>query len=276
MSTTICTSCTGSLMGKRYVLRDDKATCLKCYETKFANKCQKCKTAIGTGCKDVTYKDEHYHENCFLCACCNKTLANTQFLTHGSSLICEKCYNSDYAETCDVCRLIFKHGMEKIEYSGRRFHTNCFVCLKCHKCIGQNTFMPMGDKFMCTNCYNDSHASKCGGCGKIISKSGIRFEGLLFHKECFVCRSCRTCLAGVKFAVRDAHPFCTECFAKKFCKKCELCLKPIAGLGSSTKFVTFEGKQWHSQCFRCFQCTKNISGEGFSIKNSKIVCARCV
>jgi len=47
-------------------------------------------------------------------------------------------------------------------------------------------------------------------------------------------------------------------------------------LSSSTKFVTFEGKQWHSQCFRCFQCTKNISGEGFSIKNSKIVCARCV
>ena len=50
MSST-CTSCRGSLIGQRYVLRDEKETCLKCYETKFANKCHGCKRPIGTESK---------------------------------------------------------------------------------------------------------------------------------------------------------------------------------------------------------------------------------
>jgi len=43
-----CAHCDVSLMGKRYVLRKEMPTCLGCYENKFANKCEKCKTAITT------------------------------------------------------------------------------------------------------------------------------------------------------------------------------------------------------------------------------------
>ena len=46
-----CTSCRTSLMGKRYVLRDEAPTCLTCYETSFANKCEKCKQVISTDAK---------------------------------------------------------------------------------------------------------------------------------------------------------------------------------------------------------------------------------
>ena len=49
----------------------------------------------------------------------------------------------------------------------------------------------------------------------------------------------------------------------------------IAGLGTTAKFVDYEGKQWHSNCFCCSVCTRNLAGEGFLLKNSKIMCGKC-
>ncbi|XP_067951017.1 four and a half LIM domains protein 2-like isoform X2 [Watersipora subatra] len=274
MSST-CNSCRDSLMGKRYVIREEKATCLKCYETKFANKCHTCKRAISTESKDLTYKDQHYHESCFLCSSCHTTLANTQFLNRGGSLVCEACYNSNFAEQCDLCTKIFKHDMEKVEYNGKKYHTTCFTCMNCKKPIGDKSFMPRDNKFMCMNCYNENCAAKCGSCSKIITNSALKFEGALFHKECFVCKSCETMLAGSKFTTQDGKPYCQSCYVDLFSKKCELCVKPISGLGTTTKYISYEGQQWHSQCFQCSQCTKNLVGEGFLLKNSKIMCGKC-
>ena len=64
---------------------------------------------------------------------------------------------------------------------------------------------------------------------KIIARSALKFDGILYHKECFVCKSCNTSLAGVKFVTKDDRPYCQECHVKKFSKKCELCVRPISG-----------------------------------------------
>jgi len=50
-----CFNCTLNLTGHRYILRDDKPFCIKCYEDLFANKCEECKQAIGTDFKVALY-----------------------------------------------------------------------------------------------------------------------------------------------------------------------------------------------------------------------------
>lgn len=64
----------------------------------------------------------------------------------------------------------------------------------------------------------------------------IKFDGRSYHKECFVCRACKTSLAGVKFATKDGMPFCPACYVKKFSRRCEFCAQPISGKNRS-RFV---------------------------------------
>lgn len=51
-----CFNCTLNLTGYRYILRDEKPFCIKCYEQLFANRCEECKEVIGTDFK-VSIRD---------------------------------------------------------------------------------------------------------------------------------------------------------------------------------------------------------------------------
>ena len=93
----------------RYVLRDDHPYCIKvrkspmkvppmycnvssnagcttdgqllqCYENVFANNCDECGKIIGIDSKDLSYKEKHWHEACFLC---NKVTSKTYNHGHG-------------------------------------------------------------------------------------------------------------------------------------------------------------------------------------------------
>jgi len=55
VSVLTCFNCSLNLTGHRYILRDDKPFCIKCYEDLFANKCDDCKQAIGTDFKVACY-----------------------------------------------------------------------------------------------------------------------------------------------------------------------------------------------------------------------------
>jgi len=46
-----CFHCDLSLTGHRYVLRDEYAYCINCYEAMFAHTCEQCKAVIGTDSK---------------------------------------------------------------------------------------------------------------------------------------------------------------------------------------------------------------------------------
>merc|ERR1712133_189931 len=69
-----CHHCDDSLAGHRYVLRDDHPYCIKCYEDVFAKNCDECGKIIGIDSKDLSYKEKHWHEACFLCNKCRTSL----------------------------------------------------------------------------------------------------------------------------------------------------------------------------------------------------------
>ena len=84
----------------RYVLRDDHPYCIKCYENVFANTCDECGKIIGIDSKDLSYKEKHWHEACFLCNKCRCSLVDKQF---GSKVCSQSGLNfTDWS----LCRLI--------------------------------------------------------------------------------------------------------------------------------------------------------------------------
>ncbi|KAE9538649.1 hypothetical protein AGLY_005748 [Aphis glycines] len=105
-----CWQCDESLTGQRYVLRDDHPYCIKCYESVFANPCDECDKTIGIDSKDLSYKDKHWHEACFLCSKCRVSLVDKQFGSKVEKIYCGNCYDTQFAARCDGCGDIFRAG----------------------------------------------------------------------------------------------------------------------------------------------------------------------
>merc|ERR1712130_83339 len=272
-----CHQCDDSLAGHRYVLREDFPYCIKCYENVFANNCDECGKIIGIDSKDLSYKEKHWHESCFLCYKCRGSLVDKQFGSKADRIYCGPCYDAQFASRCDACGDVFKAGMKKMEYKSRQWHEKCFVCCTCKNPIGTKSFIPKEHDIYCAGCYEDKFATKCIKCNKVITAGGVTYRNDPWHRECFTCTNCTKSLAGQRFTSRDDKPYCADCFGELFSKRCAACSKPITGKGGlgSTKFVAFETLAWHNECFFCHLCKDSMVGKGFIQDGENIICPEC-
>ena len=64
---------------------------------------------------------------------------------------------------------------------------------------------------------------------------------------------------------------------------CDLALTPsprytidqsILGIGG-TRFISFEGRNWHNTCFVCSTCKTSMVGKGFITDGDDIICPEC-
>ena len=94
-----------------------------------------------------------------------------------------------------------------------------------------------------------------------------------------MCARCEVQLAGQKFAAREDAPYCAHCFGELFAKRCAACSRPITGQGGTRyrdsekdvwsihvtlfvrRFISFEGRHWHSDCFVCALCKQSMAGK---------------
>jgi len=270
-----CWKCDEALTGQRYVLRDDHPYCINCYESTFCTSCYDCQKLIGIESKDLSFKEKHWHEACFLCSMCHVSLVDKQFGSKNDKIYCGNCYDSQFATRCDACGEIFRAGMKKMEYKGRQWHEKCFCCLVCKTPIGTKSFIPRDNEIYCAGCYEEKFATRCVRCQKIITSGGVTYKNEPWHRECFTCTNCNIPLAGQRFTSRDEKPYCAECFGELFAKKCTACAKPITGIGG-TRFISFEDRHWHNDCFLCASCKGSLVGKGFIADGpDDILCPEC-
>lgn len=269
-----CWQCDNSLTGQRYVLKDDHPYCIKCYEAVFANSCDDCTSVIGIDSKDLSYKDKHWHEKCFLCNKCQVSLVDKQFGSKMDKIFCGPCYDAQFATRCDGCSEIFRAGNKKMEYKARQWHEKCFCCCVCKTPIGTKSFIPRDQEIYCAGCYEEKFATRCVKCSKIITSGGVTYKNDPWHRECFTCTNCSASLAGQRFTSRDDKPYCADCFGELFAKRCTACSRPITGIGG-TRFISFEDRHWHNDCFICAQCQGSLVGKGFITDGADILCPEC-
>ncbi|XP_029452870.1 four and a half LIM domains protein 5 [Rhinatrema bivittatum] len=268
-----CHYCRESLFGER-ILRDDNPYCLQCYHRLFVNICEDCKQAIAWDGKDLEYKDHHWHEACFKCATCACSLSEKPFAVKDELLMCTECYSNKYSSKCYTCKKTIMPGARKMKFKGNSWHESCFTCLCCQQPIGTKPFIPKDKENYCVSCFEREHDSQCQSCKKAITSGGVTYRNQPWHEECFLCASCKKQLAGQQFTSRDEVPHCLDCFSSLYCKKCEACSKPITGLGGA-KYISFENRQWHSECFTCRRCNISLVGQGFLTHKDNILCPAC-
>ncbi|KAM7318858.1 hypothetical protein ACRRTK_021970 [Alexandromys fortis] len=224
--------------------------------------------------QDLSYKDRHWHEGCFHCSRCGNSLVDKPFAAKEEQLLCTDCYSNEYSSKCQECKKTIMPGTRKMEYKGSSWHETCFTCQRCQQPIGTKSFIPKENQNFCVPCYEKQYALQCVQCKKPITTGGVTYREQPWHKECFVCTACKKQLSGQRFTARDDFPYCLTCFCDLYAKKCAGCTNPISGLGG-TKYISFEERQWHNDCFNCKKCSLSLVGRGFLTERDDILCPDC-
>ncbi|XP_041701176.2 four and a half LIM domains protein 2-like [Coregonus clupeaformis] len=269
-----CHDCKESLFGRKYVLREDNPYCVKCYESLYSNTCEECKKSIGCSSRDLSYKDRHWHDDCFHCFKCSRSLVDKPFSTKDDQLLCTECYANEYSSKCHECKKTIMPGSRKMEHKGNSWHETCFTCQRCQHPIGTKNFIHKDNNNYCVPCYEKQFAMQCIQCKKPITTGGVTYRDQPWHKDCFLCTGCKQQLSGQRFTSRDDFAYCLNCFCNLYAKKCASCTTPISGLGGS-KYISFEERQWHNGCFNCKKCSISLVGRGFLTAQDEIMCPEC-
>ncbi|KAI0981963.1 hypothetical protein GJ496_008868, partial [Pomphorhynchus laevis] len=98
------------------------------------------------------------------------------------------------------------------------------------------------------------------------------FDGKLFHPKCFACNECRKPIVEQFFPTTENAYLCKNCYSQKFpVSECSKCGTVIESAG-----VSFNGKSFHTSCFKCDFCNKSINGQSkISVVNGSPCCSKC-
>ncbi|MED6273543.1 Pre-rRNA-processing protein fhl1 [Characodon lateralis] len=103
----------------------------------------------------ISYQDQPWHSECFMCETCRKPLAGTRFTSHEDHVYCVDCYKTDVAKKCHGCKnpiTGFGHGTNVVNYEGYSWHEYCFSCKKCSLSLANKRFVLNGEQIYCPDC----------------------------------------------------------------------------------------------------------------------------
>lgn len=93
-----CFECDRQLGGQRYIMRDGRPYCLRCFDTMFAEYCDTCGEPVGVDQGQMSHEGQHWHatEACFRCATCRQSLLGRPFLPRKGLIYCSlQCSKGD-------------------------------------------------------------------------------------------------------------------------------------------------------------------------------------
>ncbi|KAL3997615.1 LIM domain family protein [Acanthocheilonema viteae] len=162
--------------------------------------CELCGKAILEEIDVTCALGQLYHQNCFTCDMCGRTLRGKKFYETRGKKYCEEDYlysgMHENAERCAACsHLIMDMVLQAL---GKSYHPRCFRCEKCKSCLDGVPFaLDSEGRVYCTEDYHRIFAPKCAAClqsimpnketGETVHVVAINRD---YHIECYVCKGC--------------------------------------------------------------------------------------
>ncbi|EFO20318.2 LIM domain-containing protein [Loa loa] len=162
--------------------------------------CELCGKAILEEMDATCALGQLYHQNCFTCDMCGRTLRGKRFYKARGKKYCEEDYlYSGMHETAERCAACSHFIMDMVlQALGKSYHPRCFRCEKCKSCLDGVPFAldPEGHVY-CTEDYHRLFAPKCAACLQAIMPNKETGETVHvvainrdYHIECYVCKGC--------------------------------------------------------------------------------------
>ncbi|XP_077992769.1 testin-like isoform X2 [Glandiceps talaboti] len=153
------------------------------------------------------------------------------------------------------------------------WHPACFRCDTCKELLVDLIYFYKDDKVYCGRHYADLHRPRCAACDELIfAREYTQAEDQNWHLKHFCCFDCDVLLGGKRYVPRDNHPYCLECYEKRFAKICQSCHEKISADAQRLSHKEFH---WHAneKCFSCSNCKTTLLGKQFMPKQGHIFCS---
>lgn len=177
--------------------------------------------------------------------------------------------NNSEPPSCQTCNSPIRGPF--VSALGKTWCPDHFVCSTgtCRKALIDMGFVEEQGALHCEDCYERFLAPICGKCDKRVKGDCLNAVGKQFHPECFCCAYCGKIFGSGAFYLEDGLPYCEADWNDLFTTKCVGCGFPIE---AGDRWVEALNNNYHSQCFKCSKCHKNLEGQSFFAKGGKPFC----
>lgn len=181
----------------------------------------------------------------------------------------ETLQDSSY-RVCNICDKKITRG-PFITALGKIWCPEHFVCVnaKCNRPLQDIGFVEEANGLYCEFCFEQYLAPSCDKCNSKIKGDCLNAIGKHFHPECFACAYCGKLFGNNPFFLEDSLPYCEADWNELFTTKCFSCGFPIE---AGDRWVEALNNNYHSQCFNCTMCKKNLEGQSFYAKAGRPFC----
>jgi hypothetical protein len=172
-----------------------------------------------------------------------------------------------------VCGMCYKQirGPFITASGGKIYCPDHFKCAtpNCHRPLIDIGYVEEKGALYCEFCWESYLAPECGKCRRRIKNECLNAIGQHFHPQCFICTHCGTTFGNNPFYLEDGRPYCDKDWNEMFTTKCYACGFPIE---AGDRWVEAMNNNYHSQCFNCSACKKNLEGQSFLAKAGRPFC----
>ncbi|XP_015437672.1 PREDICTED: PDZ and LIM domain protein Zasp isoform X2 [Dufourea novaeangliae] len=146
-----------------------------------------------------------------------------------------------------------------------------FVCVntQCRRPLQDIGFVEEKGQLYCEYCFERFIAPNCNKCNNKIKGDCLNAIGKHFHPECFKCSYCGKLFGNSPFFLEEGLPYCEADWNELFTTKCFACGFPVE---AGDRWVEALNNNYHSQCFNCTMCKKNLEGQSFYAKGGRPFC----
>lgn len=154
---------------------------------------------------------------------------------------------------------------------GRIWCPDHFVChnANCKRPLADIGFVEEKGDLYCEYCFEEFLAPVCSKCNARVKGDCLNAIGKQFHPECFKCTYCGKLFGNSPFFLEEGDPYCETDWNELFTTKCFACGFPVE---AGDKWVEALNNNYHSQCFNCTSCKKNLEGQSFFAKGGRPFC----
>ncbi|CAF1411417.1 unnamed protein product [Rotaria magnacalcarata] len=167
----------------------------------YYGQCTKCGESVTGSSEACQAMGELYHNDCFKCAVCSRTLRGKAFYLIHDQVYCEEDYLftgfQQTVEKCYMCDHLMTDKM--LQALGNAYHPGCFRCSICNECLDGLPFtVDKERRLFCLYDYHNTYAPRCAKCAYPICPEENSDEttrviamNLNFHVECYRCEDCQ-------------------------------------------------------------------------------------
>lgn len=211
-----------------------------------------------------------FHVDCFKCPSCQKSLAGLMYVEHEGKVYCEEDFHLLFSPRCAKCQEPIRGRY--VTALGQTWHENHFTCTVCSQPFTSDRFRKGADNQpYCETHFAEQFGVKCARCSKPVVGSVFEALGKSYHVDCFRCAHDDMPIPeNEDFHQHNDAVYCTKHFQDLFLETCETCKKSVVG-----QFVKVLDKTYHSDCFKCSNCSDTLLSGKFNVFGSNLLCGKC-